>query len=90
MWKLLHFSHVFMFTNGSDGLLAIILSLTISRVHCLRKHLGVVVSFPCPATSHYFGYNQKPNASPLRFCHSLQPLCMEVKMITVLLFSGCP
>lgn len=89
MWKLLSFSHVFMLINGSDALLAVP-SLMISRTHCLRKHLGVLLPFPCPAISHYVGNNQKPNPSTLRFCHSPQPLCMEVKIATVLLFSGCP
>lgn len=90
MWQLLVFSHVFMLINGSDGLLVIILNLMISRAHCLRKHLGVLVPFPCPAISHYFGSNQKPNPSALRFCRSLQPLRMEVKIVTVVLFSGFP
>lgn len=88
MWKLLGFPHVFMLINGSDGLLAIILSLMISRTHCPREHLGVLMSFPCPAISHYVWNNQKPNPTPLRFCHFLQPLPTEVKTVTVLLLPG--
>lgn len=88
MWKLLGFLRVFMLINGSDGLLTVILSLMISRTHCLREHLGVPVSFPCPAISHYVWNNQKPNPSPLGFCHFLQPLPMEVKTVMVLLLSG--
>ena len=76
-WKLLVFSGVFMLMNGSEGLLAVILSLMISRACYLRKHLRVLMPFPCPAISHYFGRNQKPNSSPLRFCHSPQPLCSK-------------
>lgn len=88
MWKLLGFLRVFMLINGSDGLLTVILSLMISRTHCLREHPGVLVSFPCPAISHYVWNNQKPNPSPLGFCHFLQPLPMEVKTVMVLLLSG--
>lgn len=50
MCKPLVFSHAFMLINGSDGLLAIILSLMISRAHCLRKLLGVLGRFLCSAS----------------------------------------
>lgn len=45
--------------------------------------------FPCPAISQYFGNNQKPNPISLRSLSFCQPLCLKVKIITVLLFSGC-